>query len=184
MPDVDSRLEAGRPDAPSHDPDTPDGQAFEPAYGGDAGRRAHWPLEVDEVIERPNRDPWISIVRQSIDDYRLGRPDRASHAWDAAIIWRVTGHGPVGPEQHGPAQIFRYHRLLARLTRGTFRQRLLALEGSRGPVVEAHLRTTAARADKRLDIPTLIVFELAGPVIRRITEIPGDQAAWATFWTD
>jgi hypothetical protein len=84
----------------------------------------------------------------------------------------------------GPEEIFSYHSALERLSGGTFRQSLVSLEASGGPIVEAHVRTTATRPGRSLDIPTLLVFELAGGRLRRVTEIAGDLAAWDGFWTD
>ena len=55
---------------------------------------------------------------------------------------------------------------------------------SNGPIVEAHVRTTATRGDRNLDIPTLIVFELSAMRICQVTEIPGDVAAWEAFLAD
>ena len=43
---------------------------------------------------------------------------------------------------------------------------------------------TATRLDRRLDIPTLIDFELAEGRIRMVTELPGDRVAWDRFWSD
>ena len=53
-----------------------------------------------------------------------------------------------------------------------------------GPIVEAHVRTTAMRGERALDIPTLLVFELSSLRIRRVTEIPGDLPTWDAFWDD
>jgi hypothetical protein len=113
-----------------------------------------------------------------VADYRAGRCDAARQAWDERIIWRVDG----GVSFIGPEGVFTYHLQVAALTDDTFRQKLVSLEASGGPIVEAHVRTTAQRQGRTLDIPTLIVFELAAMRIRHVTEIPGDQAAWDAFW--
>jgi hypothetical protein len=63
-------------------------------------------------------------------------------------------------------------------------QEIVSIEASGGPIVEAHVRTTAIRGARRLDIPTLLVFELGCLRIRRVTEIPGDLASWNAFWDD
>ena len=129
-------------------------------------------------------DPAVAIVHHSLADYRLGHADRASRIWHDDIAWKVAGLPPVGGEHVGAEEVFAYHRLLERLSRGTFRQDVVALEGSRGAIVNAYLRTTASRRGRRLEIPTLIVFELAGGRIRRVTELPGDRDAWERFWAD
>jgi ketosteroid isomerase-like protein len=140
-----------------------------------------WPLEVDPSFEGIHpRDPWASVVHRSVADYRAGRLDSARQAWDERIIWRVDGGVPA----IGPEGVFAHHRQLATLTDDTFRQKLASIEASGGPIVEAHVRTSAERHGRRLDIPTLIVFELAAMRIRQVTEIPGDLAAWEAFWTD
>ncbi len=144
---------------------------------------ATWPLEVDEGFAgRPSIDPWVTIVRDSIDDYRSGRPDRARQRWLDDIRWRVQADGGLQGEWTGPEQVFNLHRLLRRETDNTFHQRLIALEGSRGPFVDAHLRTRARRAGRLLDIATLVVFELSSGRIRSVTELPGDREAWRQFW--
>jgi hypothetical protein len=155
---------------------------------GESGRRvsptiARWPLVVADRFEQTGRvDSWVAIVRESIADYRAGRADRASRHWDDEIAWRVAGRLPEPGEWVGPEQVFDYHRLMEELTGGSFRQQLVSLEASGGPIVAAHLRTTASRAGRRLGIPSLAVFELSGCRIRAVTEIPGDREAWRSFW--
>ena len=58
----------------------------------------------------------------------------------------------------------------------------MTIEASRGPIVEAHVRTTARRGNRELDMPTLLVFELSCLRILRVTEIPGDIPEWDAFW--
>ena len=153
--------------------------------GGPQPVMARWPLEIGHGFELAHpHDPWVAIVHQSIADYAAGQADRASHAWHDEIIWCVSGAGPLSAEWVGPEEIFSYHSALERLSGGTFRQSLVSLEASGGPIVEAHVRTTATRPGRSLDIPTLLVFELAGGRLRRVTEIAGDLAAWDGFWTD
>src|SRR5215210_3019984 len=119
---------------------------------------ATWPLDVEEAFSGGgSSDPWVTIVRDSIEDYRAGRSDRARLRWHEDIRWRIPGDAGVHGEWTGAEQIFNLHRFLRRETDDTFRQRLIALEGSRGPFVDAHLRTTAARRGRTLDISTLVV---------------------------
>jgi hypothetical protein len=149
--------------------------------GGGVPTVARWPLVTAPGYDDTHpRDPWVSVVHRSICDYRAGRTDSARQAWDDRITWRVDGGVPA----IGAEGVFLHHRQLGALTDGTFRQNLVSLEGSGGPIVEAHVRTTATRNGRTLDIPTLIVFELAAMRIRQVTEIPGDQAAWDAFWSD
>jgi ketosteroid isomerase-like protein len=146
---------------------------------------ARWPLETDDGFDtRWSSDAAVAIVRTCLTDYRSGRADRASRLWHDDIAWTVPGPAPVGGEWTGPSGVFAYHALLERLSRGTFRQRLVALEGSRGATVNAYLRTTVSRNGKQLDIPTMAAFELVGGRVRRVTELPGDRAAWNSFWAD
>ena len=146
---------------------------------------ARWPLDLDAGLEaRNNTDAAIAIVSRSVLDYRTGRADQASRSWADEIVWSVRGAQPVGGEWKGAEGVFAYHALLERLSEGTFRQRLVALEGCRGSSVTAYLRTTAARNGRELDIPTLAVFELSGGRVIRVTEMPGDLPAWDAFWAD
>ena len=146
---------------------------------------ARWALEVDRAFEAaPTADAAAAVVRRCLADYRSGRTEAALRSWHDDIAWHVMGQGPAGGTWTGADGVFEYHGLVERLSEGTFRQRLVALEGSRGPIVDAYLRTTARRGERRLDIPTLAVFELAAGRIRRVTEVPGDLAAWEAFWAD
>jgi hypothetical protein len=161
---------------------------------------ARWPLIVgpDFATSRA-RDPWVGVVQLSMSDYRAGRLEEAKRSWDERIVWQVAGVAPwIQPDQtpgaipaagagpfpgvRGAEGVFAHHRALHDLTDGTYRQTLVSLEGSGGPIVEAHVRTTASRTGRLLDIPTLLVFELGALRIRQVTEIPGDQAAWNRFW--
>jgi hypothetical protein len=145
---------------------------------------ARWPLEVDEDFNtRYLRDPWQSMVRDSIAAYREGRSDVATWSWTPDIVWRVSANGD-SEEHQGAERIFAYHQRLARMSGGTFRQRLIAIQGSQGPIVEAYLRTSARRGSRRLELPALVVFELQGNRIAAVTELPGDPAEWTRFWTD
>lgn len=163
-----------------------DAPGFAPELGGRLMPTiARWPLEVDEGFERaPWRDPWVSLVRDSIVAYREGRTDVAHWSWAADIVWRVSANGSFAEEHHGADRIFAYHQRLGRLTGGTFLQRLVALQASGGPIVSAHLRSTARRGQLELDMPTLVVFELTAGRIKVITEMPGDPKAWQRFWAD
>ncbi len=146
---------------------------------------ARWPLDVEGALGGAWRgDPAIAIVRGSLVDYRSGRADRASLAWHDDISWFVPGPPPVGGRWSGPDGIFEYHALLTQLSSGTFRQHLVALEGSRGSIVDAYVRTTAMRDGRRLEMPSLVVFELAAGRVRCVTELPGDLAAWEAFWAE
>jgi hypothetical protein len=115
--------------------------------------------------------------------YRLGRVDDARRLWGDDIVWRVWGGADA--ELRGPEAIFGYHAELGRMSDGTFRQQLLAVEGSWGPIVTAYLRTRAQRRDGRtLDLPTLLTFECGRMRIQRVVELPGDIAMWNEFWAD
>src|SRR4051812_23341323 len=144
------------------------------------GRVTRWPLDVDPDWARPRpRDPWADVVQRSIDAYRSGRVHDLGQTWDEAISWRVSGgrgRPSIADDRRGPEGVFAYHRELIERSDGTFRQRLISLEGSLGPIVEAHVRTTASRGDHTLDIPSLLVFELSASRIRVVNEIPGDCA--------
>ena len=161
-----------------------------PGFAPELGGRlmptiARWPLDVDAGFERaPWRDPWVSLVRDSIVAYREGRTDVAHWSWAPDVVWRVKANGTFAEEHEGAERIFAYHQRLGRLTGGTFRQQLVALQASGGPIVTANLRSTARRGDHELDMPTLVVFELTGGRIKVITEMPGDPAAWQRFWAD
>jgi hypothetical protein len=102
--------------------------------------------------------------------------------WMDDIAWHVAGDGPPSGDHRGAESIFAYHRRVARLTDGTFRQQLVAVEGSKGPIVTAYVRTRAQRGSRSLDIPSLISFECCRMHIQRVVELPGDQEAWNRFW--
>jgi len=143
---------------------------------------ARWPLELEDPAPPwAPRDAWSGIVRRSIDAYRMGLAEEALQYWVPEITWRLPGSGPLSGLHRGGAAIFQLHARARRLTRDTFRQRLVALEGG-GPVVTAYLRTEGRRGDRVLDIPSLVSFEVNGGRICRVTELPGDLDAWNAFW--
>jgi hypothetical protein len=145
---------------------------------------ARWPLDVDDDFATTYlRDPWESVVRDSIVAYREGRADVARWGWTDDIVWRVSANG-FSEEFHGAERIFAYHQRLVRASGGTFRQRLVALQGSEGPIVEAFLHSTAKRGQRQLNLSGMVVFELAGGRIRAVTELPGEPRAWGQFWAD
>src|SRR4051794_21709584 len=140
------------------------------------------PLLVEpSVAARPRADPWVALVADSLAQYAAGHTDEAFSFWHADITWTVRSAG-ASTVCVGPPAVLGYHERLSRLTDGTFRQEVISLEASGGPIVAAHVRTTAALSDRTLDIPSLIVIELARGRIRTVTEIPGDPVAWERFW--
>jgi ketosteroid isomerase-like protein len=174
-----------------------DPAAERPVTGSDP--LAAWPLTIpDHLLEVRCPDPWMQVVHRSLLAERDGEHDEVSRAWDESVAWQLTAPDPTradvdaGADGRGEAfrdaphvgaeRIIAYHRGLARLTDWTFSQELVSLESGRGPIVEAHLRTTASRAGRTLDTPTLLVFELSSLRVRRVTEIPGDLKAWEAFW--
>ena len=129
------------------------------------------------------RDPWVSVVARSIDEYCAGRVEELVGTWDESLIWRVVASWP-SQDRAGATEVFAWHRAAHDATGGTFRQEILALDGSGGPIVVAHVRTTATRGGRRLETPSMLTFELVAMRIRRVTEIPGDAAGWDRFWAD
>ena len=174
------------PRGQTHDAGAAGGQGLAAERGGDdadlVATIARWPLDVEPGFEgMPYRDPWACLVRDAMVAYREGRTDVAEWAWAPGIVWRLRTNG-TDEELIGPDAIFAYHRRLARLTGDTFRQRVVALQAEQGPIVEAFLRSTARRGPRELDIPTLVVFEVARSRIQAVTEMPGDLTAWKDFW--
>lgn len=155
------------------------------ARGRGTGTIAMWPLEATDGYPSPARetDSWARLVREAIELYRTGRADAARRLWTDDIVWRVIGDAAPSGAHQGAEAIFAYHRRVARLTDGTYRQQLVAVEGG-GPIVTAYVRTRAQRGDRTLDIPSLVVFEVSRMQIRRVAELPGDQVAWNRFWAD
>jgi hypothetical protein len=148
-----------------------------------AALRYRWPLDVEAIRPMRPLDPYVAIVRSSMIDYASGRSDLARRAWADSIRWRLQCGGRFAGDHHGAEGIFDYHRRLEALTGGTFQQRVIALQASGGPIVEAHLRTTATRRGDRLEIPSLLVFEVGGGQVQVVTELPGDPVAWEGFWS-
>ena len=178
MPPRGQTHDAGAPGAPATHDETP---VTDPAL---VATIARWPLAVEPGFDAmPYRDPWVSLVRDSMVAYREGRTDVAEWGWTAGIVWRIHANG-TGEELVGADAIFGYHRRLALLTGDTFRQRVVALQADQGPIVQAFLRSTGRRGHRELDIPTLVVFELAGSRIQAVTEMPGDLRAWNRFWSE
>jgi ketosteroid isomerase-like protein len=151
---------------------------------GEAPVLARWPLDVDDDFHRLNpRDPYVAIVREAIASYRRGECELARRSWAEDITWTIEADGPLAGRWVGPDAIFDLHRTLEEQSNGTFRQGLVGLLASGGPIVEAHVRTTATRNGHQLDQPSLLVFEVGAGRLRRVIEIPGDRAAWGAFWS-
>lgn len=161
------------------------GAAFRDA-SGPASPIAEWPLVVpDQLREVRTNDAWARVVHQAILDATCGSGADANAAWEDGAAWHIDGYDPTGPaDAIGMEAVQAFHRELLGLTGGSYRQELVTLESGRGPLVEAHVRTTARRGDRTLDIPSLLVFELPSLRIRRVTEFPGDLRAWDAFWID
>jgi hypothetical protein len=168
-------------DDPSPDAARP-GRPWPAARGEAARSRLAAPFRLaPEVRLLRVRDPWVSLVRRSLDDYAAGRLETLWQSWDEQLTWSVVAPWPAAAAR-GPEAVAAYHQRLAHASGGTFEQRIEALDGSNGPIVDAHVRTTARIGDRRLDLPTLLTFELVAMRVRRVTEIPGDPVVWERFW--
>jgi ketosteroid isomerase-like protein len=128
------------------------------------------------------RDRGLAIVRTSLEAYWRGERSVAAARWDPDIVWRVAGSGPVSGEHVGAGPVFAYRQRLVRASGHSWRQHLIAVDGD-GVIVSVHVRTTAERRGRHLDLPTLILCEVGLTGIRRVTELPGDQEAWDHFWS-
>jgi hypothetical protein len=132
-------------------------------------------------MRRLHRDPALPLVRSGLEAYWRGERSLAAAHWDPRIVWSVRGESPVAGDHQGVGAVFAYRARLGRLSGQTWAQRLIALDGG-GILVSAHVRTSALRKGRMLDIPTLLLFELSMLGVRRVTELPGDQEAWDRFW--
>ena len=134
---------------------------------------ASWPLHVPDPLRSVRTgDPWARVVHLAILDACCDS-GTGDAAWEDRATWRVEASDPTADRAESPdgagrceavgsEAIRAWHRELLRLTDGTYRQELVSLEAGRGPLVQAHLRTTARRAGRALDVPTLLAFlELA-----------------------
>jgi ketosteroid isomerase-like protein len=128
------------------------------------------------------RDRGLTIVRASLEAYWHGERSVAAARWDPDVVWRVAGSGPLSGEHRGAGPVFAYRQRLVRASGHSWRQHLIALDGDE-VIVSAHVRTTAQRRGRHLDIPTLLLCEVGVLGIRRVTELPGDQEAWDHFWS-
>src|SRR5205085_1191153 len=105
----------------------------------------HWSPSLERL--RP-RDPWVSVVRRAIADYRDGGVEELGRSWDESVTWRVMADWPDG-EVAGTRALFEYHQALREATAGTFQQEIVSLDASGGPIVVGHVRTTAVRNGRR-----------------------------------
>lgn len=143
-----------------------------------------WRLDIDEGHGTASyADPAVALVRHAMVADTSERGARSFSPWHEDVVWRIPGTTAFSETWAGRDGILAYRRLLARLSDDTIRQRLISLEGSQSAMVAAYLRTTAVRRGRRLDIPTLLNFELGEGRIRTVTELPGDRAAWDRFWS-
>jgi hypothetical protein len=136
-----------------------------------------------EMIRTRPGDPWVSVVARSIEEYSAGRLDELVRTWDESLVWRVVADWPTR-DHTGAADVFSWHKSAHDETQGTFRQDIVAFDASGGPIVVAHARTTARRGRRKLDCSSMLTFELVAMRVRRVTENPGDPAAWDRFWAD
>jgi len=126
-------------------------------------------------------DVWASTVAAWLRAVEVGDDAAALALLAEDVAWRVPGDPPIGGVRRGPGRVLAYQAERLARTGGTFRQRLLAIEGG-GPVVSVSLRSEARRDGRTLAVPTMLVFELTGGRISGVHELPGDLPAWEAFW--
>lgn len=99
-----------------------------------------------------------------------------------AVVWRVPGQSAMAGEYRGRAEIFAFLRRTADLTDGTYRADLIDVWGGDEVVVGLY-RATGERDGRRLDIPQALVFRFEGEELREVLAVPGDPAAFDSFWS-
>lgn len=99
-----------------------------------------------------------------------------------AVVWRVPGPSAMAGEYRGRAEIFAFLRRTADLTDGTYRADLIDVWGGDEVVVGLY-RATGEREGRRLDIPQALVFRFEGEELREVLAVPGEPAAFDSFWS-
>ena len=97
------------------------------------------------------------------------------------VVWRVPGPSAMAGTYRGRAEIFPFLRRTAELTGGSYRADLVDVWGGDEVVVGLY-RATGARDGRLLDIPQALVFRFEGEELQEVLAVPGDPAAFDTFW--
>ena len=96
-------------------------------------------------------------------------------------VWEVPGTAPVSRVYEGRDAIFELFKETRRLTDGSYLSRLRwALADDEHGV--AVYRASGERQGRRLDIDQVLTIDLRDGRWRRVTALPTDPEAFASFW--
>lgn len=122
------------------------------------------------------------VVRQIFDAFarKDGFALRELFAEDA--VWTVPGSGIMAGTVRGRNEILRFLARLPRATGGTYGSRLIDVLVSETRAAALY-QAYGERAGRRLDTEQMLLFTLAGGVVREVLALPCDPAAFELFWS-
>jgi len=122
-----------------------------------------------------------AIVRRIFDAFarKEGFALRGLFAEDA--VWNVPGSGAMAGTYRGRDEIFRFLARLPKETHGTYSSELVDVLVSEGRAAALY-RARGTRHGRTLELDQVLLFTIAGGLIREVLALPSDPEAFEVFW--
>ncbi|MFN0155805.1 MAG: nuclear transport factor 2 family protein [Gaiella sp.] len=121
------------------------------------------------------------VVRRIFDAFAARDALSLRDVFADDAVWTVPGDGVMAGTFSGPHEILRFLGRLPRETDGTYRSELIDVLASEGRAA-AFYRARGERSGRTLDIEQLLLFEISGGLVTRVTALPCDPVAFESFW--
>ena len=129
------------------------------------------------MLEHPN----ALLVHQCLQSVTLGDRETLRALWADDVVWQVKGATPWQGEIKGANSIFEYLAQLGEVGEGGVQTHIEdVLVSSKRIAVLSHVY--AEFEDRVLDADFVVLLEMAGRKIQKITSIPVDADRVKEFW--
>ena len=95
--------------------------------------------------------------------------------------WVVPGNGSMAGTFVGREQIFAFLGRLPKETEGTYSSSLIDVLASNDRAAALY-RASGERHDRRLELDQVLLFRIEDGLVQQVLALPGDPAAFDTFW--
>lgn len=122
-----------------------------------------------------------ALVREIFDAFarKEGFALRGLFAEDA--VWTVPGRGVMAGVYRGREEIFRFLARLPKETGGTYASELVDVLASEDRAAALY-RARGRRHGRTLELDQVLLFRIAGGLVREVLALPSDPAAFEEFW--
>jgi ketosteroid isomerase-like protein len=127
-------------------------------------------------------NPNAVIIRKAYDDFARGNVPAVFAAFDAAMTWRIPGHGPLSGDLAGHDAIADFFRRTMELSGGSFSMDVHNVLAD-GDIVVVLVTANAQRKGVSASFPAVHVWQMKNGKAISFREYQGDEQREDRFWS-